>query len=423
MQEGYRGVTVQCGEDLTSDSGLIKSPRFLVSYPGEVNCEWKIVVDDGSRITLTFVDFEVKPSHNCEDDSLEVYNGQTQESANQVAKLCGNQLPDPIVSRGPQLFLRFHSVFILEGFKGFTLQFTTSVLLHTDDDGHRVVGSDSVGSGISSLRLICSVVVLLSQPANLFFQVVNVLFGLCCRLLEVSDDCCLRLMPRQSAKVLLHWSAKVVHGCVYDYIEIFDGNRTDDPNLGRYCGGNMPAPIRSSSNKLLVKFISDQSIARTGFSATYTAESKDAGQDSDGADIVFIISNFWPWLDNGKLFVKKVMMKLAQNSTKIHAAVVTFVSPGAVVELRFTQKFNLEQFNSTIDSIRSYYTASVPPIIEKSLEKTRRLFHMSSRQHVPRIVILIAYVVDFDFSDDALMRNAAFNSKRKVFAFLLSVYS
>ena len=106
-------------------------------------------------------------------------------------------------------------------------------------------------------------------------------------------------------------------------------------------------------------------------------------------------------------------MKLAQNSTKIHAAVVTFVSPGAVVELRFTQKFNLEQFNSTIDSIRSYYTASVPPIIEKSLEKTRRLFHMSSRQHVRRIVILIAYAVDFDFSDDALMRNAAFQLKQE----------
>ena len=62
-------------------------------------------------------------------------------------------------------------------------------------------------------------------------------------------------------------------GCVYDYIEIFDGKRTDDPNLGRYCGGNMPAPIRSSSNELLVKFISDQSIAHSGFAASYAAES------------------------------------------------------------------------------------------------------------------------------------------------------
>ncbi|KAJ7371369.1 hypothetical protein OS493_025831 [Desmophyllum pertusum] len=114
-----------CGGDLTADSGVIKSPRYPVSYPDEVNCEWKIVVDNGSRITLTFVDFEVEPSHNCEYDSLEVYNGQTQESANQVAKLCGNQLPDPIVSRGPQLFLRFHSDFSV-GFKGFKLQFTTS---------------------------------------------------------------------------------------------------------------------------------------------------------------------------------------------------------------------------------------------------------------------------------------------------------
>jgi len=63
-------------------------------------------------------------------------------------------------------------------------------------------------------------------------------------------------------------------GCQYDYVEIFDGKSVNAPNLGRYCGGNMPSPIRSSTNELFLRFISDQTISHTGFVASYTAEPK-----------------------------------------------------------------------------------------------------------------------------------------------------
>lgn len=53
-------VRSQCGGDLTTESGVITSPRFPSSYPDDANCEWKIAVDDGSRITLTSVMFEVR---------------------------------------------------------------------------------------------------------------------------------------------------------------------------------------------------------------------------------------------------------------------------------------------------------------------------------------------------------------------------
>lgn len=62
--------------------------------------------------------------------------------------------------------------------------------------------------------------------------------------------------------------------CRYDYVEIFDGKSANAPNLGRYCGGNMPNPIRSSTNELYLRFISDQTISHTGFVASYTAVPK-----------------------------------------------------------------------------------------------------------------------------------------------------
>ena len=61
-------------------------------------------------------------------------------------------------------------------------------------------------------------------------------------------------------------------GCVFDYVEIFDGQGTNDTSLGRFCGNIKPAPLSSSTNVLLMKFVSDQSITQTGFVSTYTAE-------------------------------------------------------------------------------------------------------------------------------------------------------
>lgn len=62
-------------------------------------------------------------SNKCKYDYLEVSNGQTRDSANRVAKLCGTELPKPIISSGPHLFLRFRSDSSM-AFKGFKLQFT-----------------------------------------------------------------------------------------------------------------------------------------------------------------------------------------------------------------------------------------------------------------------------------------------------------
>ena len=39
---------------------------------------------------------------------------------------------------------------------------------------------------------------------------------------------------------------------------------------GRYCGTEIPHPVTSFSNALVVNFVSDSSVAVKGFRATYT---------------------------------------------------------------------------------------------------------------------------------------------------------
>ena len=57
--------------------------------------------------------------------------------------------------------------------------------------------------------------------------------------------------------------------CVYDYLEVRDGHEDDSPLIGKYCGYKVPEDIRSSSNKLYVKFVSDGSVQKAGFAATF----------------------------------------------------------------------------------------------------------------------------------------------------------
>lgn len=47
---------------------------------------------------------------------------------------------------------------------------------------------------------------------------------------------------------------------------------TDSALLGVYCGYKIPPDIISSSNQLLVKFVSDGSVQKSGFSAALVKE-------------------------------------------------------------------------------------------------------------------------------------------------------
>ncbi|CAH3105702.1 unnamed protein product, partial [Porites lobata] len=108
--------SVQCGGNVTiNNTGEITSPRFPLNYPKNADCEWKIYVDESSRIKLTFMDFKV-------------FNGDTKDRKKRVAKLCGSDLPDPIESSGNTLILKFSSDYSI-GYKGFKLQLTKTVPL------------------------------------------------------------------------------------------------------------------------------------------------------------------------------------------------------------------------------------------------------------------------------------------------------
>lgn len=56
--------------------------------------------------------------------------------------------------------------------------------------------------------------------------------------------------------------------------------------LGRYCGDELPHPVTSFSNSLLVNFVSDLSISDRGFRATYSASTS---SETDVPDLLRVL--------------------------------------------------------------------------------------------------------------------------------------
>jgi len=57
--------------------------------------------------------------------------------------------------------------------------------------------------------------------------------------------------------------------CTYDYVEILDGHAPNSTSIGLFCGHKLPPDVHSTGNKMRVKFVSDGSVQKPGFSANY----------------------------------------------------------------------------------------------------------------------------------------------------------
>nr|XP_015193970.1 PREDICTED: inactive serine protease PAMR1 isoform X2 [Lepisosteus oculatus] len=63
------------------------------------------------------------------------------------------------------------------------------------------------------------------------------------------------------------------YSCRYDYVEVRDGDSVDSRVIGRFCGNERPAPIRSSGSSLHILFVSDGYKSFDGFFATFEESS------------------------------------------------------------------------------------------------------------------------------------------------------
>ncbi|XP_017555843.2 cubilin [Pygocentrus nattereri] len=235
-----------CGGPITAPSGEIHSPQYPNNYPNNVDCSWVITVDESHRILFNFTDMDIESHSSCIWDYVDIHDGPGQSSP-LLAKVCGFSIPDPIFSTQNVIYVRFRSD-ISSNHRGFRAEFSEAC-------GSTIM-ADDVGGAIASPRYPypypnnqnCSWIIIAQEPFN------HVTLSFTDFELEMLNS-----------------------NCSHDAVEILDGDNYGAPSVGRYCGIDIPHPITSFSNALVVNFVSDASVTRKGFRATYVASTSGCG--------------------------------------------------------------------------------------------------------------------------------------------------
>ncbi|XP_062900253.1 cubilin isoform X2 [Mobula hypostoma] len=236
--------SIECGGEITAETGTISSPNYPHFYPHSRKCQWRITVQVGRRVTLTFNDLRLEMHHNCNNDYVGIYNGLHSNSP-RLQKYCG------IVESGTQVKSSGNTmrvVFVTDkstSNRGFNATYTSeeeAVCGSTSTDAHAGYLSSPGFDGVSNYgnNLNCEWVIQNSRIANssIYIEFTNFHIG--------------------------HQQT-----CQQDYIEIRIGDSNGDL-LAKLCGQTAPSPLLIPFTQLWIHFISDSTGQDLGFIAKYS---------------------------------------------------------------------------------------------------------------------------------------------------------
>uniref|UniRef100_A0A672P4E9 Metalloendopeptidase n=1 Tax=Sinocyclocheilus grahami TaxID=75366 RepID=A0A672P4E9_SINGR len=237
----------RCGESLQDSTGNFSSPGFPNGYAAYLHCIWRISVTPGEKIILNFTSMDLYRSHLCWYDHVEIRDGYWR-NAPLKGRFCGDQLPEAIVSTDSRLWIEFSSSSNWVG-KGFSAVYEAIC----GGDVRRDSGQIESPNYPDDYRpnKVCTWKIIVPQGFH-----VGLVF--------------------QSFEIEKH------DNCAYDYLELRDGDSENSPLLGHFCGYAKPDDIKSSSNQLWMKFVSDGSVNKAGFAANFFKEIDECSKPDNG---------------------------------------------------------------------------------------------------------------------------------------------
>uniref|UniRef100_A0AC35GXM3 Metalloendopeptidase n=1 Tax=Panagrolaimus sp. PS1159 TaxID=55785 RepID=A0AC35GXM3_9BILA len=222
-EDGHSCVTGECFFQNYEPFGNIRK-----------NCTWHIVTIPGHHILLTFDVFDVEDHYACRYDQVAVYNGGD-HSAPLLGSFCGQTPPLPLISSGNQLLVELQSD-DTQPRRGFNASYTSADF--------------SVGFVYSHAR-----------------------YG--DRKYSKLTQCIWEIYAEADLGVKIRFTQLDIEkerACEYDYVAVYDGlKKHNELLIGQFCGEDLSSPIISSSNGLLVEFVTDDNVEKKGFVFEYSA--------------------------------------------------------------------------------------------------------------------------------------------------------
>uniref|UniRef100_A0A8D0LA36 Metalloendopeptidase n=1 Tax=Sphenodon punctatus TaxID=8508 RepID=A0A8D0LA36_SPHPU len=232
-----------CGDTLQDSTGNFSAPGFPNGYPSYSHCVWRISVTPGEKIILNFTSMDLFKSRLCWYDYVEVRDGYWRK-APLLGRFCGDKVPEPLVSTDSRLWIEFRSSSNILG-KGFFVVYEVICGGEIHKDAGQIQSPNYPDDYRPSKECVWRITVSEGFHVGITFQAFEI---------ERHDS------------------------CAYDYLEIRDGPSEDSSLIGHFCGYEKPEDIKSSSNKVWMKFASDGSINKAGFAANFFKEVDECSQ-------------------------------------------------------------------------------------------------------------------------------------------------
>ncbi|XP_071552235.1 exoskeleton protein RP43-like isoform X2 [Panulirus ornatus] len=221
---------------LESASGNISVGSVDANYQNNLDQEWRLLTPRGTVVEVTWQTFDLEFSFQCVYDYVEIQDLSCSGVVLETYKYCGRSLPPTFTSSSSMLVIRFHSDSSVTE-PGFSLLYTSYTVLEA------VSGNISIGSDDSNY--------------------------------QNNQDHEWRLLTLPGTVMEITWQTFEIEfsfECIYDYVEMQDLSSSGVVvETYKYCGSRLPPVFTSSSNMLVIKFHSDSSVNRPGFSLHYTS--------------------------------------------------------------------------------------------------------------------------------------------------------
>ncbi|XP_063226608.1 cubilin [Bacillus rossius redtenbacheri] len=248
------------GNNLNGSSGQIASPLYPHPYLRGGEFSWRVTVDFGMAISITFQDFYVSTDPDCDIRVLKIYDGFDQ-TAPVLKSLCGPQLPDPITSSSNIVYIMFESSSSWDG-SWFLLSWLQVERQH---------GSAGLTPASSSG---CGGSIVFPQDFNFTSTSYNITSPGFPQAYQNNLNCEWIVEAPSSYHLTLKFNQMNLEEsqqCMLDYVEVYEGEegRPVWTKLGHFCLPNATSHNALVSTSLMkVVFHTDFSRVETGFSAT-----------------------------------------------------------------------------------------------------------------------------------------------------------
>ncbi|XP_075681928.1 CUB and sushi domain-containing protein 3 isoform X5 [Rhinoderma darwinii] len=286
-----------CLSNFTAPMGTVLSPDYPEGYGNNLNCIWTIISDPGSRIHLSFNDFDLESQF----DFLAIKDGDSLDSPI-LGTFTGAEVPSHLTSNNHIIRLEFQADHSMSG-RGFNITYSTFGHNECPDPGvplnaRRFGDNFQLGSSVSVVcedgfiktqgteTITCMLIdgkIMWSGPIPRCEAPCGGHFSAPSGIIlspgwpgyykdSLNCEWVIEAEPGRSIKITFERFQTELN---YDVLEVHDGPNLLSPILGSYNGTQVPQFLFSSLNYIYLLFTTDNSRSNNGFKIHYESVTVD----------------------------------------------------------------------------------------------------------------------------------------------------